>query len=45
MCALATLAQQDLTVPQTVHRVFLGPTRQILDLLRAQGAGQESSLQ
>ena len=44
MCALATLAQQDWMGLERVHCVFLGPTRQILDLLRAPGVGKENSL-
>jgi len=44
MCALATLARQDLTVPQAVHRVSKAPTRPILDPLSAPGVGKENSL-
>ena len=45
MCVLATLDLRDRTELEHVWLVPLEPTRQILDLLRAQGVGQESSLQ
>jgi len=45
MCVLATLARQDLTESQIVHRVSKAPTRPILDLLCAPGVAQENSLQ
>jgi len=45
MCALATLEQLDLTALKRVLCVTLENTRQMWDLLCAQGVGRESSLQ
>ena len=44
MCALATLEQQDWMGQENVRGVFSEPTRQNLDLRRAQGVEQGNPL-